>query len=48
MIRLAACQYAIELHETWDAYADHLQGLCAEAVEAGHACCYCRSTPGWC
>lgn len=35
MIRLAACQYAIELHETWDAYADHLQRLCAEAVEAG-------------
>ncbi|MFI7856096.1 carbon-nitrogen hydrolase family protein [Pseudomonas promysalinigenes] len=35
MIRLAACQYAIELHETWDAYAEHLQGLCAEAVEAG-------------
>ncbi|TDJ75588.1 amidohydrolase [Pseudomonas putida] len=35
MIRLAACQYAIELHETWDAYADHLQDLCAEAVEAG-------------
>ncbi|WP_054912078.1 carbon-nitrogen hydrolase family protein [Pseudomonas sp. NBRC 111127] len=35
MIRLAACQYAIELHETWDAYADHLQGLCAEAVAAG-------------
>lgn len=35
MIRLAACQYAIELHETWDAYAAHLQGLCAEAVEAG-------------
>ena len=35
MIRLAACQYAIELHETWDAYADHLQALCAEAVEAG-------------
>ncbi|MFJ4395825.1 carbon-nitrogen hydrolase family protein [Pseudomonas sp. NPDC089396] len=35
MIRLAACQYAIELHETWDAYADHLQGVCAEAVEAG-------------
>lgn len=34
MIRLAACQYAIELHETWEAYADHLQGLCAEAVEA--------------
>ncbi|UXH40912.1 carbon-nitrogen hydrolase family protein [Pseudomonas promysalinigenes] len=35
MICLAACQYAIELHETWDAYAEHLQGLCAEAVEAG-------------
>ncbi len=35
MIRLAACQYAIELHETWDAYAAHLQGLCAEAVAAG-------------
>lgn len=35
MIRLAACQYAIELHETWEAYADHLQGLCAEAAEAG-------------
>ncbi|HGA2320029.1 TPA: carbon-nitrogen hydrolase family protein [Pseudomonas putida] len=35
MIRLAACQYAIELHETWDAYANHLQALCAEAVEAG-------------
>lgn len=35
MIRLAACQYAIELHETWEAYAEHLQGLCAEAVEAG-------------
>lgn len=35
MIRLAACQYAIKLHETWDAYADHLQGLCADAVEAG-------------
>lgn len=35
MIRLAACQYAIELHETWEAYADHLQALCAEAVDAG-------------
>ncbi|QXI46981.1 carbon-nitrogen hydrolase family protein [Pseudomonas anuradhapurensis] len=35
MIRLAACQYAIELHETWDAYAAHLQGLCAEAAAAG-------------
>lgn len=35
MIRLAACQYAIELHESWDAYAAHLEGLCAEAAEAG-------------
>lgn len=35
MIRLAACQYAIELHKTWDAYVDHLQRLCAEAVQAG-------------
>nr|WP_225779119.1 carbon-nitrogen hydrolase family protein [Pseudomonas sp. Marseille-Q3773] len=35
MIRLAACQYAIELHETWDAYAAHLEGLCAEAAAAG-------------
>ncbi|MGF6393277.1 carbon-nitrogen hydrolase family protein [Pseudomonas plecoglossicida] len=35
MIRLAACQYAIELHETWEAYADHLQDLCAEAAQAG-------------
>jgi predicted amidohydrolase len=35
MIRVAACQYAIELHETWDAYAGHLQRVCAEAAEAG-------------
>ncbi|WDY58956.1 carbon-nitrogen hydrolase family protein [Pseudomonas sp. PSKL.D1] len=35
MTRLAACQYAIELHETWDAYASHLEALCAEAVESG-------------
>jgi predicted amidohydrolase len=35
MIRLAACQYAIELHQNWDAYADHLQGLCAEAAGQG-------------
>lgn len=35
MIRLAACQYAIELHDSWDAYAEHLEGLCAEAAEAG-------------
>ncbi|MDH4584722.1 amidohydrolase [Pseudomonas sp. BN415] len=35
MIRIAACQYAIELHESWGAYATHLESLCAEAVEAG-------------
>ncbi|MCE1114859.1 MULTISPECIES: carbon-nitrogen hydrolase family protein [Pseudomonas] len=35
MIRLAACQYAIELYQNWDAYAEHLQGLCAEAAGQG-------------
>lgn len=35
MVRVAACQYAIELHETWDAYAQHLQRLCEEAAEQG-------------
>lgn len=35
MIRLAACQYAIELHETWEAYSEHLQALCADAVAEG-------------
>lgn len=35
MIRVAACQYAIELHESWSAYAEHLQRVCAEAVAAG-------------
>lgn len=35
MIRLAACQYAIELFDTWGTYAAHLQALCAEAVEDG-------------
>ncbi|WP_342246081.1 carbon-nitrogen hydrolase family protein [Pseudomonas sp. OTU5201] len=35
MIRIAACQYAIELHESWSAYATHLEGLCAEAAKAG-------------
>jgi len=35
MIRLAACQYAIELHESWDAYAGHLENLCSEAAEQG-------------
>ncbi|MCY1211131.1 N-carbamoylputrescine amidase [compost metagenome] len=35
MIRIAACQYAIELHESWDAYASHLESLCAEAAASG-------------
>lgn len=35
MIRIAACQYAIELHESWEAYARHLEALCAEAAERG-------------
>lgn len=35
MIRLAACQYAIELLETWDAYAAHLTELCEEAAAEG-------------
>lgn len=35
LIRVAACQYAIELHETWQAYALHLEHLCSEAVDAG-------------
>lgn len=35
MIRVAACQYAIELHESWDAYAAHLEDLCTEAAEGG-------------
>ncbi|KTT57590.1 amidohydrolase [Pseudomonas oryzihabitans] len=35
MIRLAACQYAIELLETWDAYAAHLTELCEKAAAAG-------------
>jgi len=35
MIRLAACQYAIDLLETWDAYAAHLSELCEEAAAEG-------------
>jgi len=35
MIRLAACQYAIDLLETWDAYAAHLTSLCEEAAAEG-------------
>lgn len=33
MIRVAACQYAIELHESFDEYACHLRGLCQQAVD---------------
>ncbi|GGO77893.1 amidohydrolase [Marinobacterium nitratireducens] len=32
LVKLAACQYAIELLESWDAYEAHLSGLVAEAV----------------
>ena len=35
MTRLAACQYAIELIETWDGYVDHLTALVREAADAG-------------
>ena len=35
MITLAACQYHIDLLETWDAYARHLTTLCEQAVAQG-------------
>lgn len=35
MIRVAACQYAIELLETWETYAAHLTALCEEAAAQG-------------
>lgn len=35
MIRLAACQYAIELLDNWSAYAAHLTALCEEAAAEG-------------
>ena len=35
MIRVAACQYAIDLIETWDAYAHSLMVLCREAADKG-------------
>lgn len=35
MIRLAACQYAIDLLPDWDSYADHLRQLCQQAVSDG-------------
>ena len=47
MIRLAACQYAIELHTTWAAYAEHLQSLCVEAVEGGAQLLLLPGMRGW-
>ena len=35
MTRLAACQYAIELIETWEDYAKHLAAIVAEAKAKG-------------
>ncbi len=35
MIRLAACQYHIELLENWDDYAAHLSALCETAAGQG-------------
>ncbi|MEX6502255.1 carbon-nitrogen hydrolase family protein [Pseudomonas zhanjiangensis] len=35
MIRLAACQYHIDLLESWPAYVEHLSGLCEEAAGQG-------------
>ncbi len=34
-VKVAACQYAIELLESWGAYEAHLTGLVAEAVSGG-------------
>lgn len=35
MIRVAACQYAIELFETAESYAGHLRALCRQATGQG-------------
>ena len=35
MIKLAACQYAIALIDSWDAYAGHLTGLVEDAASRG-------------
>lgn len=35
MVKLAACQYAIDLIETWDEYAHHLTTLVGEAAGEG-------------
>lgn len=34
MIRLAACQYAIDLYLDWQSYQNHLEQLCQQAVDA--------------
>lgn len=34
-MKVAACQYAIELFEDWDAYAAHLRRLCEDAAGQG-------------
>ncbi len=35
MVKLAACQYSIDLIESWDAYAHHLTTLVGEAARQG-------------
>lgn len=35
MIRIAACQYSIDLIESWDAYAHSLMTLCRSAADQG-------------
>ncbi len=35
MIKVAACQYHIDLLPSWEAYADHLTALCEEAAGQG-------------
>lgn len=35
MIRLASCQYAIQMIETWDAYVEHLTAIVRDAADAG-------------
>ena len=35
MIKVAACQYHIDLLTSWDAYAEHLTELCEDAAGQG-------------
>ena len=35
MLKIAACQYSIDLIETWESYAHHLMMLCREAKDKG-------------